>query len=79
MKHRSAFITRRIGANLETRRRELGLRQRDVAERMRVSPTMYARLERGDHDSGITLWLDAMWALEMTPEQLLDRLTERIP
>lgn len=79
MKHRRAFIARRAGRNLQERRLELGLRQRDVAARMRVPTTTYARLERGDHDSGLSQWLDAMWALDMAPEQLLARLDVRVP
>lgn len=79
MKHRARFIAKRAARNLHDRRVELGLRQDEVATRMRVVVSQYARLERGEHDSGLSLWLDAMWALEMSPEQLLDRLDERIP
>ncbi len=79
MKHRTQFIVRRVGTNLREARSRLGLSQDDVARRMRVKTTQYARLERGEHDSGLSLWLDAMWALELTPDTLLDRLTDRVP
>lgn len=46
---------------------------------MRVKTTQYARLERGEHDSGLSLWLDAMWALELSPDELLERLVDRVP
>jgi transcriptional regulator with XRE-family HTH domain len=79
VKHRRQYIVRRAARNLRERREELGLRQCDVAERMRVSTTTYARLERGDHDSGLSQWLDAMWALDMAPDALLARLDARVP
>ena len=79
MKDRNRYIARRAANSLRTARLELGLSQEDVALRMRVETTQYARLERGEHDSGLTLWLDAMWALDLRPEQLLERLVERVP
>ncbi len=79
MKHRRVYIARRAARNLHDRRIELGLRQEQVAERMRVPTSQYARLERGEHDSGLSLWLDAMWALDMSPDDLLARLDERVP
>lgn len=79
MKHRTQYIVRRAGTNLREGRSRLGLSQDEVARRMRVKTTQYARLERGEHDSGLSLWLDAMWALELTPAELLDRLDDRVP
>lgn len=79
MKHRATYIVRRAARNLHDRRVALGLRQEDVAARMRVRPSQYARLERGELNSGLVLWLDAMWALEMSPDDLLDRLVDRVP
>ena len=79
MKHRTQFIVRRAATNLREGRSRLGLSQDEVARRMRIKTTQYARLERGEHDSGLSLWLDAMWALELSPDELLERLTERVP
>lgn len=70
---------RRIGQNLAAARRARGLRQSDIAERMRIPTSQYARLERGEHESGIVKYLDAYWAINMAPEELLHRLEERIP
>lgn len=79
MKHRTRYIVGRAAKNLRDGRSRLGLSQGEVARRMRVKPAQYARLERGEHDSGLSLWLDAMWALELEPDALLERLTERVP
>lgn len=79
MSHRRKYIARMAARNLRAARAERGLSQDEVARRMRVKPTQYARLERGEHDSGLSLWLDAMWALELEPGQLLQKLDERIP
>lgn len=77
--HRTQYIVRRIGRNLAAARRARGLRQADVAERMRIPVSQYARLERGEHESGIVKYLDAYWSINMAPEELLYRLEERIP
>ena len=77
--HRSRYIARRLGTNLAQARRARGLRQVDVAERMRLEPSQYARLERGEHESGVVKYLDAYWALEMTPSEFFHRLHERVP
>ncbi len=79
MNHRRVYIARKAARNLRAARSARGLSQEEVARRMRVKTTQYARLERGEHDSGLSLWLDAMWALELTPDQLLDRLHDRVP
>jgi transcriptional regulator with XRE-family HTH domain len=77
--HRTQYIVKRVGRNLRDARRARGLRQADVAERMKIEQTQYARLERGEHESGIVKYLDAYWALNMSPEELLHRLDQRIP
>jgi transcriptional regulator with XRE-family HTH domain len=77
--HRTQFIVRRLGANLAAARRERGLRQIDVAERMHISSTQYARMERGEHESGVVKYLDALWAIGMSPDELLVRLEQRVP
>ncbi|MCW2928786.1 MAG: hypothetical protein JWM86_2754 [Thermoleophilia bacterium] len=79
MKHRTQTILRRLGRNLVLARVRAGLTQEQVAQRMGVRTTQYARLERGEHDSGITKYLDAMWAIGASPEELLLRLEERMP
>lgn len=77
--HRTQFIVRRLGRNLREARRARGLRQADVAGRMQIEPSQYARLERGEHESGVVKYLDAYWALEMAPDELLHRLEARVP
>lgn len=77
--HRTQYIVRRVGQNLAAARRARGLRQADIAERMRIPASQYARLERGEHESGIVKYLDAFWAINMAPEELFHRLEERIP
>ena len=77
--HRTQFIVRRLGGNLRSARRARGLRQADVAARMQVEKSQYARLERGEHESGVVKYLDAYWALGMAPEELLHRLDQRVP
>lgn len=79
MKHRTRLILRRLGRNLRAGREAAGLTQEQVAARMELNVTQYARMEQGAHDTGITKYLDAMWAIGMSPEQLLDRLEERMP
>lgn len=79
MKHRTQMILRRLGRNLATARERAGLTQEQVAHKMGVRPTQYARLERGEHDSGVSKYLDAMWAVDASPAELLYRLDERMP
>jgi transcriptional regulator with XRE-family HTH domain len=77
--HRTRYIVRRLGENLRAARTTRGLRQADVASRMRIEPSQYARLERGEHESGVVKYLDAAWALEMAPEEFFHRLEQRVP
>lgn len=79
MQHRTRYIARRVGQNLHAARTARGLRQVDVAERMRIETSQYARLERGEHESGVVKYLDAFWAIGMAPEEFFARLEERIP
>lgn len=79
MKHRTQYILRRLGRALVDARREAGLTQEQVAERMGVRVTQYARMERGEHDSGVTRYLDAAWAIGVAPARLFDPLETRVP
>ncbi len=77
--HRTRYIAKRLGQNFAAARRLRGLRQVDVADRMRVETGQYARLERGEHASSVVLYLDAFWALNMSPEEFFHKLDERVP
>jgi transcriptional regulator with XRE-family HTH domain len=79
MKHRTQMILRRLGRNLRDARREAGLTQEQVAQRMDVKLTQYSRMERGEHDTGVTRYLDAAWAIGMPPAELFRRLENRMP
>jgi transcriptional regulator with XRE-family HTH domain len=77
--HRTQYIAKRLGRNIAAARRSRGLRQADVASRMRIEKSQYARLERGEHASSVVLYLDAVWALGMAPEEFFNRLEQRVP
>jgi transcriptional regulator with XRE-family HTH domain len=77
--HRTQYITRLLGKNLRAARAARQLRQADVAERMRIEPSQYARLERGEHESGVVKYLDAFWAIGMAPDEFFHRLDQRVP
>ena len=79
MEHRDQMILRRLGRNLAAERRRHDLTQEEVASRMGVQTTQYARMEQGIHDTGVTKYLKAAWAIGMTPSELLHRLDERMP
>lgn len=76
---RTSFIVKRLGHNLAAARRARGLRQADIADRMQIEVSQYARMERGEVASGIVRYLDAFWALHMAPEEFFHQLEERIP
>lgn len=79
MEHRDQMILRRLGRNLAAERRRNDLTQDEVASRMGVQTTQYARMEQGLHDTGVTKFLKAMWAIGMSTDQLLHKLDERMP
>ena len=79
MEHRTQMILRRLGRNLAAERQRAGLTQEQVAESMGVQVTQYSRMERGEHDTGVSFYLRAMWAIGMTAQELLHRLDERMP
>ncbi|MCW2925472.1 MAG: hypothetical protein JWM98_2876 [Thermoleophilia bacterium] len=79
MEHRDQMILRRLGQNLHAERSRNSLTQEQVADRMGVKVTQYSRMERGEHDTGITKFLKAAWAIGMTPDDLFRRLEDRMP
>lgn len=79
MKHRTRMIVERVGRNLADARREAGMTQQQVAERIDVKAAQYARMERGEHDTGISRYLDAAWAIGMAPRDLFRHLESRMP
>ena len=79
MEHRDQMILKRVGRNLAAERGRSDLTQEQVAARMGVQTTQYARMEQGRTDSGITKYLKAAWAIEMDPAELFRRLEEPMP
>ena len=79
MEHRDQMILRRLGRNLAAERQRNALTQEEVASRMGVQTTQYARMEQGLHDSGITKFVKAAWAIGMTPNELFHKLEDRMP
>lgn len=70
MHHQERTILRQLGRNLAAERRRHDLTQEQVAGRMGVATTHVARMEQGRHDSGITSYLKAAWAIGMAPAEL---------
>lgn len=79
MEHRDQMILRRIGRNLAAERKRQDLTQEQVADRMGVQTTQYARMEQGRTDTGVTKYLKAAWAIQMAPAELFHKLDERMP
>ncbi|MCB0879940.1 MAG: helix-turn-helix transcriptional regulator [Thermoleophilia bacterium] len=63
MDARDRKVVRAIGRNLAAERSRSGLTQEQVADRMGVQVTQYARLEQGDTDSGISKYVRAAQAI----------------
>lgn len=63
MDPRDQKIVRQIGRNLAAERTRAGLTQEQVADRMDVQVTQYARLEQGQSDSGISKYVRAASAI----------------
>lgn len=76
MHHQERTILRLLGRNLAAERRRHDLTQEQVAGRMGVATTHVARMEQGRHDSGITSYLKAAWAIGMAPAELFRELDE---
>ena len=66
---RKVLIT--IGRNIKAERARAGLRQDEVAHRAELGVAQYARLERGETDSGITKYVRVAQALEVELAVLL--------
>lgn len=71
---RDQQLLRRIGRNLAAERARHDLTQEQVAHRMGTSMQQYSRMERGEHDSGITKFVRSARAIGMP----LDRLFEGV-
>ena len=65
-----------IGRNLTAERKRRGLTQEQVAQRINMSMQQYSRIERGEHDTGITKYVRAADAIEMPLIELFRGLTE---
>ena len=76
MERRDQQLLHRIGRNLAAERARQGLTQEQVAYRMGVSMQQYSRMERGEHDSGITKFVHAGRAIGMQLDRLFDGLDQ---
>lgn len=61
-----------IGRNLAAERVRHGLTQEQVAHRMGTSMQQYSRMERGEHDSGISKFVHSARAIGMPLDRLFD-------
>jgi HTH-type transcriptional regulator / antitoxin HipB len=69
-------IRKLFGSNVRSRRRELGLTQQELADRLKVSQPYVASIEGGDKSPSIEVFAAMAEALQTTPSALLS--TENI-
>jgi transcriptional regulator with XRE-family HTH domain len=60
----------RLGRNLAAERARRDLTQDDVATRIGMQMQQYSRMERGQHDTGITKYVRAARAIDMPLAEL---------
>lgn len=72
MNTRERELLVRVGRNLAAERARQGLSQDEVATRMGIQMQQYSKLERGEHDSGLTKYVAAAWALDIEWDRLFD-------
>ena len=76
MDRRDQQLLKQIGRNLAAERARHGLTQEQVAHRMGVSMQQYSRMERGEHDSGVTKFVYAGRAIGMPLDRLFEGLRD---
>lgn len=74
MDRRDRDILIRIGRNLAAERARADLTQDEVASRLGMQMQQYSRMERGEHDTGITKYVGAARAIGMPFARLFDGL-----
>ena len=62
------------GDNLRAERSRRGLSQEELAHRTGLGTTQIARMERGESDTGLSRYVRAAWALEVSPRLLFQDL-----
>ncbi len=67
-------ILRTVGDNIRAERARANLKQIEVAERAGMALAQYARLERGQTNSALTLYAQIAQALEVPLSVLTDRV-----
>ena len=72
-------LNRVFGIRLGDLRRLNGMTQRELAEKIGVSPGFISKMERGLKFSTIDTLMDICWALSVPPSWLMDRLPPRTP
>ncbi len=69
-------ILQRIGRNLAAERTRTDLTQDQVASRLGMRMQQYSRMERGQHDTGITKYVHAARAIGMPLARLFDGISD---
>jgi transcriptional regulator with XRE-family HTH domain len=63
-----------VGANIKSRRTELGITQEEAAHRAGIHPVEFARAERGLRDLRVSTVVKIARGLELTASDLLEGL-----
>ncbi|AIY16696.1 helix-turn-helix domain-containing protein [Pimelobacter simplex] len=69
-----ARILQIVGANIRAERARANLKQIEVAERAGMALAQYARIERGETNSALTLYAQIAQALDVPLSVLTDRV-----
>lgn len=62
-----------LGTNIATQRKACGLDQLELAERVKVSPTMMSLIECGRRDPSVALLADIADVLDISVDKLLGK------
>ena len=65
-------------ADLAARRRQLGLSQRELADRLGIHRQFVSRVELGERRLDVAEFVDFARALELDPAKLVARMPERL-
>ncbi len=68
-----------FGQAVKERRLELGLSQEAFAEKAQLHRTYIGGIERGKRDVALLNIIQIAQALELTPEEFLERVSENLP
>ena len=71
----SDILRKEIGERLQRLRQQQGATQQELAEVLKIDRSALARIEVGDRQFTVIELIRASRALEMTPSELMDKLT----